>query len=210
MAGTIESGERFGLCRLHQLRGRIGRGMHPGFCCVFAAPQTEESQERLRAFETTGDGFKLAEIDFRLRGPGELFGTRQHGLPPLRVADLQQDAELLAEARRDATAPDCRRSRPQPAAARGLAATDVGGVREGAGTGGRRARGRLLRRRPCVLVRLGRRSPHRSNWREESSRGLQTSATIGSFTMVFSLLPRSSWRGMSAAVSAGMTRPRRR
>ncbi len=99
---TIESGERFGLAQLHQLRGRIGRGKHPGFCCVFAAPQTQESQERLKAFESTSDGFALAEIDFRLRGPGELFGTRQHGLPPLRVADLQQDAALLAEARRDA------------------------------------------------------------------------------------------------------------
>lgn len=99
---TIESGERFGLAQLHQLRGRIGRGKHPGFCCVFAAPQSQESQERLKAFESLSDGFQLAEIDFRLRGPGELFGTRQHGLPPLRVADLQQDAELLAEARRDA------------------------------------------------------------------------------------------------------------
>ena len=100
---TIESGQRFGLSQLHQLRGRISRGKHPGFCCVFAAPQSEESQERLKAFEASTDGFELAEIDFRLRGPGELFGTRQHGLPPLRVADLLRDTELLAEARRDAT-----------------------------------------------------------------------------------------------------------
>jgi ATP-dependent DNA helicase RecG len=118
---TIESGERFGLAQLHQLRGRIGRGKHPGFCCVFAAPQSEESQERLKAFEASSDGFQLAEIDFCLRGPGELFGTRQHGLPPLRVADLQQDAELLAEARRDAAelvAADCGLSQPQHAALR--------------------------------------------------------------------------------------------
>jgi ATP-dependent DNA helicase RecG len=101
---TIESGERFGLSQLHQLRGRISRGKYPGFCCVFATPQTEESVERLKAFEASTDGFQLAEIDFRLRGPGELFGTRQHGLPPLRVADLLRDTELLVEARRDALA----------------------------------------------------------------------------------------------------------
>ncbi|MGA2032159.1 MAG: ATP-dependent DNA helicase RecG [Thermoguttaceae bacterium] len=101
---TIESGERFGLAQLHQLRGRISRGRFPGFCCVYAQPQTEEAQERLKAFVTTSDGFELAEIDFRLRGPGDLFGTRQHGLPPLRIADLLRDADLLAEARRDALA----------------------------------------------------------------------------------------------------------
>ena len=99
---TIESGERFGLAQLHQLRGRISRGKHPGFCCVFAEPQSAESQERLKAMETSTDGFQLAEIDFRLRGPGELFGTRQHGLPPLRVADLLHDTDLLIEARQDA------------------------------------------------------------------------------------------------------------
>src|SRR5208337_4889448 len=67
---TIESGERFGLAQLHQLRGRISRGKYPGFCCVFASPQSEESQERLKALEASSDGFQLAEIDFRLRGPG--------------------------------------------------------------------------------------------------------------------------------------------
>jgi ATP-dependent DNA helicase RecG len=118
---TIENGERFGLSQLHQLRGRIARGTYPGFCCVFAAPQSEEAQERLKAFEASSDGFQLAEIDFRLRGPGDLFGTRQHGLPPLRVADLQRDAELLAEARRDAAelvAADPGLSKPQHAALR--------------------------------------------------------------------------------------------
>jgi ATP-dependent DNA helicase RecG len=118
---TIESGERFGLAQLHQLRGRISRGQYPGFCCVFASPQSEESQERLKAFESCGDGFQLAEIDFRLRGPGDLFGTRQHGLPPLRVADLQRDADLLTEARRDAAevvAADPDLTQPQHAALR--------------------------------------------------------------------------------------------
>jgi ATP-dependent DNA helicase RecG len=101
---TIENGERFGLAQLHQLRGRVSRGQHPGFCCVFASPQSEDSQARLKAFVDSTDGFHLAEVDFKLRGPGELFGTRQHGLPPLRVADLMQDSDLLAEARRDALA----------------------------------------------------------------------------------------------------------
>jgi len=99
---TIESGERFGLAQLHQLRGRISRGGFPGFCAVFADPQTDESQKRLDAFVSTTDGFRLAETDFALRGPGELLGTRQHGLPPFRIADLARDAALLDEARRDA------------------------------------------------------------------------------------------------------------
>lgn len=99
---TIEGGERFGLAQLHQLRGRISRGSHPGYVCVFADPQTDEARLRLEAFEKTTDGFQLADIDFQLRGPGELLGTRQHGLPPLRIADLQSDGELLARARADA------------------------------------------------------------------------------------------------------------
>jgi len=99
---TIEGGQRFGLAQLHQLRGRISRGSYPGFCCVFADPRTDEAKERLDAFVSTTDGFALAERDFRLRGPGDLFGTRQHGLPPLRIADLTRDAALLEEARRDA------------------------------------------------------------------------------------------------------------
>ncbi len=99
---TIEGGERFGLAQLHQLRGRISRGAHPGYLCVFATPANDETQERLEAFTKTSDGFALAELDFKLRGPGDLFGTKQHGLPPLRIADLARDVPVVEEARRDA------------------------------------------------------------------------------------------------------------
>lgn len=99
---TIEGGERFGLAQLHQLRGRISRGSHPGYLCVFANPATDDAQRRLDAFTRSTDGFELAELDFQLRGPGDLFGTRQHGLPPLRIADLSRDAVVVEEARSDA------------------------------------------------------------------------------------------------------------
>jgi ATP-dependent DNA helicase RecG len=99
---TVEGGERFGLAQLHQLRGRISRGTHPGYLCVFAEPKTDEARQRLEALARTTDGFELAELDFRLRGPGDLFSARQHGLPPFRVADLTRDGEVLDEARRDA------------------------------------------------------------------------------------------------------------
>jgi ATP-dependent DNA helicase RecG len=96
---TIEGGEWFGLAQLHQLRGRVSRGTHPGYVCVFANPATDDAVQRMDAFTRTTDGFELAEIDFQLRGPGDLFGTRQHGLPPLRIADMQRDASVLEEAR---------------------------------------------------------------------------------------------------------------
>jgi ATP-dependent DNA helicase RecG len=99
---TIEAGERFGLAQLHQLRGRVSRGAQAGFCCVFSDAENEQAKKRLEAFVGTTDGFRLAEIDFELRGPGDLLGTRQHGLPPLRIADLARDAAVLEEARRDA------------------------------------------------------------------------------------------------------------
>ena len=128
---TIESGERFGLAQLHQLRGRISRGSWPGFCAVFADPQTEDSQRRLDAFVKTSDGFELAELDFQLRGPGELFGTRQHGLPPFRIADLTRDEALLNEARHDAktlTQSDPTLSAPEKVLLRRMVLTRYGKV----------------------------------------------------------------------------------
>jgi len=100
---VIDSPERFGLAQLHQLRGRVGRGTLAGFCGVLMSEaMSEQARERLNAFATTADGFELAELDFQLRGPGDLFGTQQHGLPPLRIADLRRDQAILEEARREA------------------------------------------------------------------------------------------------------------
>lgn len=96
---TIESGERFGLSQLHQLRGRVARGKHPGYVCVFANTEVDDSRERLEAFTRTTDGFELAEIDFQLRGPGDMLGTRQSGMPPLRIADLKRDGDWVIQAR---------------------------------------------------------------------------------------------------------------
>src|SRR5690606_14148077 len=96
----IASPERFGIAQLHQLRGRVGRGVHPGYCAVLVGEEVAEaSRERLEAFAATTNGFELAELDFRLRGPGDLFGTQQHGLPPFRVADLVRDGEVLERSR---------------------------------------------------------------------------------------------------------------
>ncbi|MHB8863580.1 MAG: ATP-dependent DNA helicase RecG [Pirellulaceae bacterium] len=99
---TIEGGECFGLAQLHQLRGRVRRGTFPGYVSVFAQRTSQDARERLEAFVRTTDGFELAELDFSLRGPGDLFGISQHGMPPLRVADLQRDQAILQEARHDA------------------------------------------------------------------------------------------------------------
>ncbi|HVA50898.1 MAG TPA: ATP-dependent DNA helicase RecG [Pirellulales bacterium] len=99
---TVYSGERFGLSQLHQLRGRVSRGVQPGYCAVLTDVEAAEARQRLEAFAATSDGFQLAEIDFELRGPGDLLGTRQHGLPPLRIANLARDGAVIEEARRDA------------------------------------------------------------------------------------------------------------
>jgi ATP-dependent DNA helicase RecG len=99
---VIEHAERFGLAQLHQLRGRIGRGSKPGFCLLFADAATEEAKKRIEIMTRTSDGFRIAEEDLRIRGPGEFFGTRQHGLPPLKVANLIEDVDMLLLARRDA------------------------------------------------------------------------------------------------------------
>ena len=99
---TIEGAERFGLAQLHQLRGRVSRGAYAGYCALFADPQTDDARARLEALVDTTDGFRLAEVDFELRGPGDLLGTRQHGLPPLKLADITKEIELLQMAREDA------------------------------------------------------------------------------------------------------------
>ena len=99
---TIESAERFGLSQLHQLRGRVSRGNHPGFVCVFSTDDSPHENERLTAFSETDNGFELAEIDLKIRGPGNLFSTQQSGFPPLRIADLIRDASILERAQQDA------------------------------------------------------------------------------------------------------------
>ena len=99
---VIEDADRFGLAQLHQLRGRVGRGEHASFCVLLADPVTPLGKARLEVMCATNDGFKIAEEDLLLRGPGEFFGTRQSGLPSLKVADVLQDTDILADARADA------------------------------------------------------------------------------------------------------------
>ncbi len=99
---VIEQADRFGLAQLHQLRGRVGRGTSASRCVLIADPATPEGLERLKVMAKTSDGFQIAEKDFELRGPGEIFGARQSGLPPFRVADLVRDTDLLRLARSDA------------------------------------------------------------------------------------------------------------
>jgi ATP-dependent DNA helicase RecG len=100
---VIEHPERFGLAQLHQLRGRVGRGGYQSYCILMGPRMfAVEARERLMVFIKTNDGFKIAEEDLRLRGPGEFFGTRQSGLPDLRAANLIRDADLLEKARSEA------------------------------------------------------------------------------------------------------------
>ena len=98
---VVEGAERYGLSQLHQLRGRVGRGEHASHCILFADPGSELARRRLAAIEAERDGFKLAEVDLALRGEGEILGTRQHGLPRFRVAELPEDVAVLTEARRE-------------------------------------------------------------------------------------------------------------
>ena len=101
----IEHAERFGLSQLHQLRGRVGRGAHKSYCILlYQYPLTDQGRERLKALTETTDGFEIAERDLQLRGPGDFFGTRQSGMPTLRVGDLLRDHALMEEARREAVA----------------------------------------------------------------------------------------------------------
>ena len=95
----VENAERFGLSQLHQLRGRVGRGRHKSWCVLVTSSRSETARERLKALCAANDGFQIAEEDLRLRGPGDFFGKRQHGLPQLKVADFAADMELLKEAR---------------------------------------------------------------------------------------------------------------
>jgi len=101
---VIEDADRFGLSQLHQLRGRVGRGDHPGTCVLIADPATEEGEARIAAMVETTDGFRLAEEDLRLRGQGTVFGARQSGMADLRLADILRDFEELVAARREAFA----------------------------------------------------------------------------------------------------------
>jgi ATP-dependent DNA helicase RecG len=100
----IENAERFGLAQLHQLRGRIGRGTHKSYCILLSEEKSPETLEKLAVLEKTTDGFEVAEADLTMRGPGDLLGTAQSGLPALKLGDLIKDAALMRQARAAATA----------------------------------------------------------------------------------------------------------
>lgn len=100
----VENAERFGLAQLHQLRGRVGRGEHPGEVQLFADPKSQDARARMQAISENTDGFDLAELDLGLRGEGHILGDRQHGLPALRLASILTDSELITQARDDARA----------------------------------------------------------------------------------------------------------
>jgi ATP-dependent DNA helicase RecG len=133
----VQHAERLGLAQLHQLRGRIGRGAFPGRCFLLAEPTTDEARARLDVLTQTCDGFRIAEEDLRLRGPGQVFGTRQSGMPEFKCYDFS-DPALLKEARDDAARlvaadPDLRRPENAPARrtviaryGQGLALANVG------------------------------------------------------------------------------------
>lgn len=101
---VIESAESFGLSQLHQLRGRVGRGGEQSYCVLLSDAPTQDAADRMRVMCDTSDGFELAEADLRMRGPGDFFGTRQSGLPALKIADLTQELEMLKVCRDDAQA----------------------------------------------------------------------------------------------------------
>jgi len=95
---VIENAERFGLSTLHQLRGRVGRGNKQSYCVLVSDAKVETSRERLMTMKQFSDGFKIADTDLKLRGPGDFFGSRQHGLPELKIADMVEDMDTLKKA----------------------------------------------------------------------------------------------------------------
>ncbi len=100
---VVENAERFGLTQLHQLRGRIGRGEHDSHCILISSfKRSEDAAKRLSIMEGTSDGFKIAEADLMIRGPGDFLGTKQSGLPEFQFANLIRDSRILSEAREDA------------------------------------------------------------------------------------------------------------
>ena len=112
----IENADRFGLSQLHQLRGRVGRGRHKSYCVLVSDADGEEAKSRLKVMTQTGDGFKISEEDLKLRGPGDFFGSRQHGLPEMHIADLCSDMNILQtaqDAAKELLASDPQLSRPE-------------------------------------------------------------------------------------------------
>jgi ATP-dependent DNA helicase RecG len=101
----VEHAERFGLAQLHQLRGRVGRGEAKSLCILLKSYQcSEDGEKRLNVMKSTNDGFRIAEADLEIRGPGEFLGTRQSGMPDFRVANILRDSRILEDARNDAFA----------------------------------------------------------------------------------------------------------
>jgi len=99
---VVENADHFGLAQLHQLRGRIARSKHDSYCMLISDPKTEDAEFRLKAMVATGDGFEISKADLKLRGPGDFFGLKQHGIPEFRMGDLLADANILNEAKQEA------------------------------------------------------------------------------------------------------------